>query len=69
MLNLFVNLFMHLFSYSTYIPVHKTNNQVTSGRTTFLRSKVILVFDEESKKLRNFTGPLYIISTPQKPDL
>ena len=69
MLNLFVNLFMHLFSYSTYIPVHKTNNQVTSGRTTFLRSKVILVFDEESKKLRNFTGPLYIISIPQKPDL
>ena len=29
----------------TFIPVHKTNNQIISGRTTFLRSKFRLVVD------------------------
>ena len=38
---------------NTYIPVHKTNNQVLSGYTTFLGSKSNLVVDKESKKICN----------------
>ena len=30
----------------TYIPVHKTNNQVTTGHITFLRNKLSLVVHE-----------------------
>ena len=37
----------------TYIPVLKTNKQVISDRTTFLRNKFNLVGDEEIKKLPN----------------
>ena len=52
----------------TYIPAHKTNNQVISCHTAFLRSKFNLVVDEENKKLCN-TGPLNFINICLKPDL
>ena len=38
---------------NAYFPVHKTNNQVISGHTTFLRNKFNLVVDEENKKNPN----------------
>ena len=38
---------------NTYIPVHKTNNQVLSGYTTFLGSKSNFVVDKENKKICN----------------
>ena len=37
----------------TYIPVHKNNNEVISGHTTFLGNKFNFVVDEENKKLPN----------------
>ena len=37
----------------TYIPIHKTDGQVTSDHTTFWRSKFKLVVHEENKKLPN----------------
>ena len=52
----------------TYIPAHKTNNQVISCHTAFLRNKFNLVVDEENKKLCN-TGPLNFINICLKPDL
>ena len=38
---------------NTHIPVHKTNNQVISCHTTFIRNKFNLVVDEENNKLPN----------------
>ena len=52
----------------TCIPAHKTNNQVISCHTAFLRNKFNLVVDEEHKKLCN-TGPLNFINICLKPDL
>ena len=37
----------------TYLQVNKTNNQVISDQTTFLKSKFDLEVDEENKKLLN----------------
>ena len=37
----------------TYIPVHKTNNEVTTAHITFLRNKFNLVVHEETKTLPN----------------
>ena len=37
----------------TYIPVHKTHNQVLSGYITFLRKEFELIVDEENRKAPN----------------
>ena len=46
----------------TYIPVHKTNNQVITGHIIFLRNKLSLVVHEENKTIPNF----YWIPNPHK---
>ena len=45
--------FNNIVTNKTYFPVHKTNNQVISGNTTFLTNKFNLAVDEEKKKLPN----------------
>ena len=34
----------------TYIPVHKTNSQIISSHTTFLRKKINFAVHEENKR-------------------
>ena len=57
---------------NTYIPVHKTNDQVTSGYITLLRNDVSLVGGKENKKLPNIFSihklhkhPSIVIAAPQ----
>ena len=46
----------------TFILLHKTDNQVISDHTSFLKSKLNLVVDEENKKFPN----IYWTSPPGK---
>ena len=50
----------------TYIPVHKTNNQVISGHIRVLRKKFNSVVDEENKKLPNICWTLKLHKHPSK---
>ena len=52
MINIYEN-FSETDTNKTYISVRKTNNQVVSGHTPFLRNIFNLVVDEENKKLPN----------------
>ena len=76
-LHLFANDFMHSHkrtrldhtntgTSNSYIPVHKTSNQVVSGCTTFLRNKFNLVVDEENKKRPNIFCTLKLHRDPSK---
>ena len=48
------------------IPVNKTNNQVNSGHTTFLRSKFNLIFDLLGTKLhKHLSKAKFIIAAPE----
>lgn len=53
----------------TYIPLHKVNNQVVSGRTSFLRNKFNLVVDAENKNFQKYAGSLTLKSIPLNPDI
>ena len=50
----------------TYIPVHKTDNQVISGHTTFLRTWYYM---KKTIHFLTFTGSLSFINIHLKPDL
>ena len=50
----------------TFIQVHKTNNQVVSGHTKFLRNKLNVVVYEENKKLSNFYWTTKLQNHPSK---
>ena len=49
-----------------WVLVHKTNNEVISGQTTFLRKKINLVVDEENRKLSNIYWTRKLHKNPSK---
>lgn len=49
-----------------YIPVHKTNNEVISGQTTFFGNKFNVVVDEENKNLTNIYRTPKLHKDPSK---
>ena len=53
-------------TYKTFIPVHKTNNQIISSHTTFSRKKYNLGVDEESENFPNFYWTPKLQKNPTK---